>query len=298
MLRLQENTPSVYTDESRDFQLFCRLYDSVINSTKFDIDTIINILDPMFVNDKLLDLMCTKVGFFPRHELNSNTLRYILKVFPYLIKRKGSKKGIEGAVKCMFNIEHTLDATLYVTIDKQNCEVILRSDKDIKDKIALNELLRYLIPVGYVYSWNIVKVEKEKSDSTLGLNMTYNLYQSPTTDNSIILNADQPIPTGDLKYQGTIQQVQISQDYRVIVEVENGVCLSKDDYILKNGSAHITVKPNDGYSLNSAVITVTNCRIRSSYYDRDNNMIKLFARDPYGDVHVSVKFSLDGGNNN
>ena len=42
MLRLENNTPSIYCQKSRDFQLFCRLYDVVNNGVKFDIDSIIN----------------------------------------------------------------------------------------------------------------------------------------------------------------------------------------------------------------------------------------------------------------
>ena len=39
MFRLQNNVPEVYVDKSRDFQLFCRLYDSCFGGVKFSIDS-------------------------------------------------------------------------------------------------------------------------------------------------------------------------------------------------------------------------------------------------------------------
>ena len=92
MFRLQNNTPSYYVNNSRDFQLFCRLYDYINNGVKFDIDSIININDPLKINDRLLNLYGSKVGFFTNKNINTNVLRRILKAFPYLIKYKGTKK--------------------------------------------------------------------------------------------------------------------------------------------------------------------------------------------------------------
>ena len=105
MFRLQDNTPSVYVNQSRDFQLFCRLYDCINNGVKFDIDTMLNILDPMKINDRMLNLLCTKVGFFPKAQYNSNVLRHIIASFPYAIKHKGTLLGIEIAVGTILKAE-------------------------------------------------------------------------------------------------------------------------------------------------------------------------------------------------
>ena len=40
MIRLQNSTPSEYCAQSRDFQLLCKLYDTVFNSLQFNISTI------------------------------------------------------------------------------------------------------------------------------------------------------------------------------------------------------------------------------------------------------------------
>lgn len=39
---MQEMVPEVYCRESRDFQILCRAYDSVLSGVKFDVDTIKN----------------------------------------------------------------------------------------------------------------------------------------------------------------------------------------------------------------------------------------------------------------
>ena len=41
IFRAVDNVPSVYSTESRDFQLFLRVLDFVQNSIKYDIDTMI-----------------------------------------------------------------------------------------------------------------------------------------------------------------------------------------------------------------------------------------------------------------
>ena len=92
MFRLQNNTPTIYVENSRDFQLLCRLFDYMINGIKYDINSILNILNPMKINDRMLNLLCTKLGFFPKNQYDSRTLRYILSTFPYIIKNKGTKK--------------------------------------------------------------------------------------------------------------------------------------------------------------------------------------------------------------
>ena len=94
MFRLQEHMPDVYVNESRDFQVLCRLYDFLFNGIKFDIDSIININDAFKINERLLPLLAIKEGFFTDVQFDSKTLRYILKAFPYIIKYKGTKSVV------------------------------------------------------------------------------------------------------------------------------------------------------------------------------------------------------------
>lgn len=148
MFRLQNNTPEVYINGSRDFQLFCRLYDTINNGVRFDANTIPNILDPLQINDRMLDLLCTKMGFFTRENIPENVLRVILDSFPYAVKYKGSIKGIKYAVCSILKLEGTFEEP-EVIIDNKTYTIQIYTSVKITNKKALIEYLKYIIPLGY-----------------------------------------------------------------------------------------------------------------------------------------------------
>lgn len=151
MLRLQNNTPSNYVDGSRDFQLFLRLFDCLNNGVKFDIDTITNCNDPIVINDRVLSLLCSKVGFFPKNDYDTKLLRYILESFSYLVKLKGTRLGIEGAVNTILKIEDNR-AICNVDINNDDHTIEIYTSTTLYNKKALGELLGYILPPGYSYN--------------------------------------------------------------------------------------------------------------------------------------------------
>ena len=160
MFRLHDNVPEVYMNESRDFQLISRIYDAAMAGVKFDVDSIVQTLDAMTARDRILDLMCTKIGFFPRVEIDANVLKYIIASFPYIIKNKGNKVGIQYAVNAILKAESNPDATgrPVIIINNNNDSGILQpymiyiyTTISLYNRVALEELLRYAIPVGYSY---------------------------------------------------------------------------------------------------------------------------------------------------
>lgn len=174
MFRMQNNVPSVYVDESRDFQLFCRLFDYTFNGIKYDINSIININNPTKVNDRLLELYKTKLGFFTKEQFDNNTLRAILQTFPYILKYKGTKRGIELAVTAILKLEENTDIPV---IDIMNIDpngnpvynITIYTSSTIKNKLALREVLKYIIPVGYTLS--ILNGAKNEKKGTSNLNI-------------------------------------------------------------------------------------------------------------------------------
>ena len=157
MIRLQDNVPAPYINESRDFQLFLRLYDCLMNGVKFDIDTMIYLFDPFKVNNRMLELLASKVGFFPKIHLNDMMMRYIIAAFPYLIKYKGSKRGIEGAIATILKADN-IYAKYTVSIYNNSVTGSMVGDDHViqilidtpYDKVALQELLNYICPIGYL----------------------------------------------------------------------------------------------------------------------------------------------------
>lgn len=148
MFRLQENVPEVYVKQSRDFQLFCRLYDVINNSIRFNAKSTSSLLSPLHISDKMLPLLATRIGFFPKNEYSSEALREILSAFPYIVKYKGSKQGIEMALNVILKIENNYKESM-VTIDRENCVVRIFTQTRILGESLLRDLLSYIIPIGY-----------------------------------------------------------------------------------------------------------------------------------------------------
>ena len=167
MFRLEHNVPQVYVEQSRDFQLLCRLYDCINNGVRYDINSMLSILDPMKVSDRLLNLMCTKVGFFTSRNYDSLLLRYILVAFPFALKYKGSKHGIEIAVSAILKAEsefRVLDETKsidsLITIDNVEHCIRIYTTVEIINKNALKDFLKYIMPVGYTYTIETNEIEE------------------------------------------------------------------------------------------------------------------------------------------
>ena len=148
MFRLQDNTPEVYVNNSRDFQLFCRVYDCLVNGVRFDINSMTNVLDAMTIKDNMLPLLCTKLGFFTKENIPNDVLRVILKSFPYAIKNKGSVRGIQYAVCAILKMEGTFEIP-EIIIDNDEYIVRIYTQVDIINKKPLKAYLEYIVPLGY-----------------------------------------------------------------------------------------------------------------------------------------------------
>lgn len=160
IIRLQDMTPDVYTRESRDFQLLCRAYDCVFNGVKFDIDSMLDIVDTKMCNAILLQLLQTKIGFFSSASITDAELRLILEAFPVLIKNKGSKKSIIQALNIFLKLNN-IKTGCYLNIVNESTDKNLWEDYTINIGIessptnltVLSELLRFIVPTGYKISY-------------------------------------------------------------------------------------------------------------------------------------------------
>ena len=186
MFRIQDNVPETYVNQSRDFQLFCRLYDYVNNAVRFDIDTMTNVLNPMAARNNILKLLAAKVGFFPNHELDDTMMRYIIMTFPDVIKLKGTRAGIN---KCIDTILRARNIVSEYSVNIDNTEYTI--DISIKtdfDRIALEEYLRYIIPPGYITTMSIAQ-GKEVAVALDQVNIIHT-YVDPNSAVSQVVNSD------------------------------------------------------------------------------------------------------------
>lgn len=192
MFRVQRNVPEVYVNESRDFQLLSRLYDCWQGSVNYNILSMVNSLEPTTALDRVLELLATRVGFFPRVHLDANILRYIIASFPYILKNKGTSTGIKEAVYAIMKAEVDPKATeeVVVTIDNHDRNVIIATQNNIYNKLALREVMRYVLPFGYTYS--LVQYTSNPSpENKLGINEEVNTKKVKTTESSAIQTSEE-----------------------------------------------------------------------------------------------------------
>lgn len=203
MFRLQDNVPEVYVQESRDFQLFCNLYDSIFGGVKFDIDSLQYISNTKQCNGKTLELLKTKLGLFDDLELSDNDLRLVLQAFPTIIRYKGSKRALKYILYLFQRILHNttetpiievVNSTEGTTSTKEPYSInITFANQDLDDKLLLT-LLKYVLPTGYAVNYNITS--NAISESTIKFQDEVIIKPSDIDDN-IILNTAPAINDSD-----------------------------------------------------------------------------------------------------
>lgn len=176
LFRTQENVPEVYINESRDFQLLCRLKDVIFGGVKYNIDSLNHTSNTLEMNARLLSLLKSKLGFFEQEQLTEDELRYLLAGFSDLIKYKGSKKAIKKAVFLWFRVTQLQGKLTDITIDNDNYLIRITMDASSTDTKLLDEIFKYILPTGYkvIYMFasdNIVEDSYILDESYIYLNV-------------------------------------------------------------------------------------------------------------------------------
>ena len=195
VFRLQNNVPQVYVDKSRDFQMMCRVLDTLHGSVMYDITTMQNLTNPMKINDTMLRLYATKVGFFTNVSIDSNVLRYIVSAFPYIVKNKGNIRGIRRAVATIIRAESVPDSMndYNVVIDNSEHRIDIYTFVTLKNRAALEEVLKYVIPTGYD-----VHISSAVEAPGISTKYTYD------TNSETVLHGDYPYYESGLRKQSEI----------------------------------------------------------------------------------------------
>lgn len=238
MFRFENNLPKCFVDESRDFQLMARLDDTIFMGQRADIATMTNINHPAKCKNIFLDLLAKKVGFFTREYLDDDILRAIIGAFQNTLKYKGTKKGIEMAVKTILKCENSTGEPIVNIISSfdENTGldhyVQILTPIDLVHKVALKEFLKYILPFGYIY---ILRVYKEP-EADLLTKITYsnnvNVYKSSiynlgtlrtATDNAISPDIDYDRSNDDAenKLESEASHLLSTYDLGLIVSDEN-----------------------------------------------------------------------------
>lgn len=145
MIKLQELTPSVYYEQSRDFQFIGRLYDIVLNYAKTNADNLYTLPIGKNMDEKLLNLLAFTLGFQSKHHYNSKQLLAICSVLPLILKHKGSLNAILIAVNSILYAEGINQALDYEFKDNN---LVLYLSPDLSDLTLLKDIMIYILPAG------------------------------------------------------------------------------------------------------------------------------------------------------
>lgn len=156
MFRLQNNVPEIYVNESRDFQILCRLYDSVLGGVKYSIDSLQRSSSTPDCDNTLLDLLKTKLGLFTSLEAEEYALRYVLQCYPHLIRYKGSKKAVNDVLTLFSRISNAPPGDYDPEILEKEHRLVLKFTQTPKSDKLLLEILKYILPIGYIVEYIIV----------------------------------------------------------------------------------------------------------------------------------------------
>ena len=167
MIRCQELVPDYYIEESRDFQVLCRLYDYTLNSLKFNIDTMQSLTNTRLVKDTVLPLVGDKFGIYDRH---SYTNRELLTALPGAVKNKGSLNSVKLLLNAYLESLNIFDyAVAYYSKDEKSAKevsdilrrninpytivIVLSTSPKFVDLHVLDEFLKMVIPCGMIIEY-------------------------------------------------------------------------------------------------------------------------------------------------
>lgn len=234
MFRLQNNVPEVFPDKSRDFQMFCRLYDVAFNSVKQSIDSLQNATSTSLCDASLLRLLKDKLGFFTSVETDDTELRYILQAFPTIMRYKGSQKAIDYITNLYSRLISSISTASDVTVTTVNSTYTIEvsSEKPVVKSDLLFELLKYVLPTGYIVDYYVTEVENSASQFNICNELFYNVTDDPAqykvapARKTVIVIKSDVVPTE-----------QISKPYNLAKELPNIVNVASVADIKKQSDA-------------------------------------------------------------
>lgn len=211
MIRTQKLVPKVYYNHSRDFQLIGRLYELVLNSVKTNSDLIYNIPNGPNMDNDLLELLSTTIGFKSTHNYNVDQLKSLCSCFAEIIRSKGSIRAIEKTCNALVGAEGITDS-VYIDDKSSKDTLILYVPQELSDTNLLKDLMNYILPAGLSYT--IVKTLKlsTSAKTTIKTNsdvkiITHGASKTSTikdTFNATTINAPDLLDTGSMLINSTI----------------------------------------------------------------------------------------------
>ena len=196
MIKAQLLTPEIYYKESRDFQFFGRLYDSIFNYLKTDIDLIKSFPTNNTQDAKFLELLLKTLNFRNLREYQLDQLRYLAKEWIYIIKNKGSMGAVEKAIRLILRLEN-IKENYTITYNNRSFDiptvvVQLKNAISSQESSLLEEVLNYILPIGVGYVIQNVVILDQFEPMTINLEQHTSLREVNRVDiGSLVKQKDQ-----------------------------------------------------------------------------------------------------------
>ena len=199
MIKVYNQVPHIYYNESRDFQVFGRLYEVLFNYIKSNVDLIYNLPTGYYSDKKLIQLLAKTLGFQSKHEYITKDLQNLLSIFSYILKRKGTLEALEIVSTLLLTSQNLLGtATVLLkedpVTDKQLYEVEIIFPEVVQDLELLDDVFNYILPAGYLFSINVAKSKELESKVGQGNIAKLTEYSTRNLTSSIHLQGDPRMP--------------------------------------------------------------------------------------------------------
>lgn len=197
MFRVQNNVPEVYPDKSRDFQMFCRLFDVSFNSVKQSIDSIQYVTDTQSCDASLLQLLKDKLGFFSSLDLSDTELRYVLQAFPTIMRYKGSNQAIIYVTNLYSRLISSVStsAEVRILVNNDQYQIEVSSEKAVAKSGLLLELLKYVVPTGYVIDYFVTEYHDSATQLFTTNSLLYNVEDLTEPPKKVVVTVKSDITT-------------------------------------------------------------------------------------------------------
>ena len=145
MIKLQNSTPSVYYNHSRDFQYIGRLYDVVLNYVKTNSDLLETIIGSSIYDRRFIELLLTTLGFNIKADYNLDQLVAVSQIFSKALHNKGTTTAIYLVCNAMLAATGETNS-VYVELQDNVLKIALNSK--YLDMRLLRDVLDYILPAG------------------------------------------------------------------------------------------------------------------------------------------------------
>lgn len=119
MIHTRDMVPYAYS-KSREYQVFLKLLDLVINASKSEVDNFLNLINPDKCPDHMLPLLASYVGYEYDYNEKYSSNRVIIKHFNELIRNRGNSIGIGLAIALAITATGAFDDVNLVSLFRIN----------------------------------------------------------------------------------------------------------------------------------------------------------------------------------